>query len=99
TSFSRDWSSDVCSSDLVQVIIIPIALGILVQRFFPKAVAKSVTIVPLISVAAILIIVSAVTAANAQNVISSGFIVFLAVFLHNEIGRASCREGGEVSVV
>lgn len=71
---------------IVQVIIIPIALGILVQRFFPKAVAKSVTIVPLISVAAILIIVSAVTAANAQNVISSGFIVFLAVFLHNGFG-------------
>lgn len=71
---------------IVQVIIIPIALGILVQRFFPKAVAKSISIVPLISVAAILIIVSAVTAANAQNVISSGFIVFLAVFLHNGFG-------------
>ena len=71
---------------IVQVIIIPIALGILVQRFFPKAVAKSVTIVPLISVAAILIIVSAVTAANAQNVISSGFVVFFAVFLHNGFG-------------
>ena len=71
---------------IVQVIIIPIALGILVQRFFPKAVAKSISIVPLISVFAILIIVSAVTAANAQNVISSGFIVFLAVFLHNGFG-------------
>ncbi|MBD8014204.1 bile acid:sodium symporter family protein [Planococcus wigleyi] len=71
---------------IVQVIIIPIALGILVQRFFPTAFAKSVTIVPLISVAAILIIVSAVTAANAQNVISSGFIVFFAVFLHNGFG-------------
>ncbi len=71
---------------IVQVIILPITLGILVQRFFPKAVAKSITVVPLISVAAILIIVSAVTAANAQNVISSGFVVFLAVFLHNGFG-------------
>lgn len=71
---------------IVQVIIIPIALGFLVQRFFPGVVKKGITIVPLISVAAILIIVSAVTAANAQNVISSGFIVFLAVFLHNGFG-------------
>ncbi|MBT2571467.1 bile acid:sodium symporter family protein [Planococcus sp. ISL-110] len=71
---------------IIQVIIIPITLGILVQRFFPKAVAKSISVVPLISVAAILIIVSAVTAANAQNVISSGFIVFFAVFLHNGFG-------------
>jgi BASS family bile acid:Na+ symporter len=71
---------------IIQVIIIPIALGFLVQRFFPAVVKKSITVVPLISVAAILIIVSAVTAANAQNVISSGFIVFLAVFLHNGFG-------------
>ncbi|MGO1059283.1 bile acid:sodium symporter family protein [Planococcus sp. FY231025] len=71
---------------IIQVIIIPIALGFLVQRFFPGVVKKGITIVPLISVAAILIIVSAVTAANAQNVISSGFIVFLAVFLHNGFG-------------
>lgn len=71
---------------IIQVIIIPITLGILVQRFFPKMVAKSISVVPLISVAAILIIVSAVTAANAQNVISSGFIVFFAVFLHNSFG-------------
>ena len=71
---------------IIQVIIIPIALGILVSRIFPKVVAKSISVVPLISVAAILIIVSAVTAANAQNVISSGLIVFLAVFLHNSFG-------------
>lgn len=71
---------------IIQVIIIPIALGFIVQRFFPKAVEKSITIVPLISVLAILIIVSAVTAANAGNVASSGLIVFFAVFLHNGFG-------------
>lgn len=71
---------------IIQVIIVPIALGFLVQRILPKVVAKSISVVPLISVAAILIIVSAVTAANAQNVISSGFIVFFAVFLHNGFG-------------
>ncbi|MER2088811.1 MAG: bile acid:sodium symporter family protein [Sporosarcina sp.] len=71
---------------IVQVIIIPIVLGLAVQYFFPKAVEKSVSVVPLISVLAILIIVSAVTAANASNVASSGLIVFIAVFLHNGFG-------------
>ncbi|ARF16648.1 bile acid:sodium symporter family protein [Sporosarcina ureae] len=71
---------------IVQVIIIPIVLGLLIQRFFPGAVAKSVSVVPIISVVAILIIVAAVTSANASNVISSGFIVFIAVFLHNGFG-------------
>lgn len=71
---------------IVQVIIIPIVLGLLIQRFFPNAVAKSVSVVPLISVLAILIIVSAVTSANGENVATAGFIVFIAVFLHNGFG-------------
>lgn len=71
---------------IIQVIIIPIVLGLLVKRFFPVAVDKSVTVVPLISVTAILIIVTAVTAANAANVIAAGFLVFIAVFLHNGFG-------------
>lgn len=71
---------------IVQVIILPIALGLLVQRFLPRLVQKSVAVVPLISVIAILIIVMAVTAANAGNVASAGFIVFIAVFLHNGAG-------------
>ncbi|ARD47481.1 bile acid:sodium symporter family protein [Sporosarcina sp. P33] len=71
---------------IVQVIIIPIVLGLLIQRFFPGVVAKSVSVVPIISVAAILIIVAAVTSANGGNVASSGVIVFIAVFLHNGLG-------------
>lgn len=71
---------------IIQVIIIPILLGLLVQRFFPTAVEKSVTVVPLISVVAILIIVTAVTSKNAENVITSGVLVFIAVFLHNSFG-------------
>lgn len=71
---------------IIQVIIVPIILGFLVQRFFPIAVEKSVSVVPLISVLAILIIVTAVTAANAANVISAGLLVFIAVFLHNSFG-------------
>lgn len=71
---------------IFQVIIIPIILGILVQRYFPVVVEKGVSVIPLISVAAILIIVSAVTAANAGNVVSAGLLVFIAVFLHNSFG-------------
>lgn len=71
---------------ILQVIIIPIVLGLIVQRFFPVIVEKGITVVPLISVFAILIIVSAVTAANAGNVATAGVLVFIAVFLHNGFG-------------
>ncbi|TCL47044.1 sodium bile acid symporter family protein [Thermolongibacillus altinsuensis] len=45
---------------IIQVIIIPIILGIGIRRFLPKVVEKSITVIPLISVLAIMIIISAV---------------------------------------
>lgn len=73
---------------IVQVIIVPIVLGLLVKRFFPVIVEKSITAIPLISVAAIIIIVSAVVSANVENIASSGLLVFAAVMLHNAFGLA-----------
>lgn len=71
---------------IFQVIIIPIVLGFLIQRLAPKAVEASLSVIPLISVTAILIIVGVVTGANGPNVITAGWIVFAAVFLHNGFG-------------
>ncbi|GGF23539.1 sodium transporter [Halobacillus andaensis] len=71
---------------IVQVIIIPITLGVLIRRVFPKAVNKSSTVIPLISVLAIIIIVSAVVAANVESIATSGLIIFSAVMLHNLMG-------------
>ncbi|AJD89597.1 sodium transporter [Jeotgalibacillus malaysiensis] len=71
---------------IFQVIIIPIVLGFVIQRLAPKAVEASLSVIPLISVTAILIIVGVVTGANGPNVITAGWIVFAAVFLHNGFG-------------
>ncbi len=71
---------------IVQVIIIPIVLGLTIRRFFTRAVDKSITVVPLISVLAIIIIVSAVVAGNVENIASAGLLIFTAVALHNAFG-------------
>ncbi|PPA71103.1 bile acid:sodium symporter family protein [Jeotgalibacillus proteolyticus] len=73
-------------TSILQVIILPIVLGFVIQRIAPKAVESSLPVIPLISVAAILIIVGVVTGANGPNVITAGWIVFAAVFLHNGFG-------------
>ncbi|NQD64479.1 bile acid:sodium symporter family protein [Bacillus haikouensis] len=73
---------------IVQVIIIPITLGLVIKRLFPGTVEKSLNVIPLISVAAIIIIVSAVVSANVENIASSGIMVFSAVMLHNIFGLA-----------
>lgn len=71
---------------IIQVIIIPILLGLIVSRIMPTIVDKGIKIVPLISVTAIIIIVSAVVAGNVENIANAGLIVLLAVVLHNGAG-------------
>lgn len=71
---------------IIQVIIIPIVLGIVIRKFMPKVVEKSITVIPLISVLAIIIIVSVVVAGNVDNIASAGFLIFSAVVLHNTFG-------------
>jgi bile acid:Na+ symporter, BASS family len=71
---------------IVQVIIVPITLGVAVRKIFPLAVEKSLNVIPLISVLAIMIIVSAVVSANVGNIASSGLMIFTAVILHNLAG-------------
>jgi bile acid:Na+ symporter, BASS family len=71
---------------ILQVIILPITFGLVIRKLFPNAVEKSLNVVPLISVLAIIIIVSAVVSANVENIASSGAIIFAAVILHNLFG-------------
>ncbi|WP_079515338.1 bile acid:sodium symporter family protein [Rossellomorea marisflavi] len=71
---------------IFQVIIVPITLGIIVQKLLPTVVEKSLEIIPLISVLAIMTIVTAVVSANAPSIRTSGAIIFAAVMLHNLLG-------------
>jgi bile acid:Na+ symporter, BASS family len=71
---------------IFQVIIVPITLGIIVQKLLPTVVEKSLEIIPLISVLAIMTIVTAVVSANAPSIRTSGAIIFVAVMLHNLFG-------------
>ncbi|WKA59303.1 bile acid:sodium symporter family protein [Planococcus shenhongbingii] len=71
---------------IIQVIIIPIILGLLISKFLPVVTRKSVSVLPLISIAAITIIVSAIVANNKDNIAAAGILVFAAVLLHNGFG-------------
>lgn len=71
---------------IVKVIIIPIALGFIVQKLFNKQAKASVKVMPLISVVAIVAIVTAVVAGNQQKIAETGLIIFAVVVLHNTLG-------------
>lgn len=71
---------------IVNVILIPIVLGFIINRFFATATQKMMDLLPVISVVAICMIVATVVAHNAQKIYTCGFLVLSVVVLHNLLG-------------
>lgn len=71
---------------IIQVIIVPIILGLLVSKLLPTVTEKSTPILPLVSIVAITIIISAIVAGNKENIATAGILVFVAVLMHNAFG-------------
>lgn len=71
---------------IIQVIIIPIILGLIMQKFLPVLVEKSVPAMPFVSVIAISGVVAAVVSGNTKNIATAGILVFVTVILHNLSG-------------
>jgi BASS family bile acid:Na+ symporter len=71
---------------VVKVILIPVLLGILLHRLFGKQIEKIQEVLPLISVVAIVMIISGIVASNRDKLITSGLLVLGVVVLHNLIG-------------
>ncbi len=74
---------------IIKVVIIPIALGLLINRLWGRYVSKVVDALPIISVIAITLIVAAVVSHNADRILETGLIVFVVVILHNLLGYAT----------
>jgi BASS family bile acid:Na+ symporter len=71
---------------IIKVVIVPIALGFIINHFLGKYTAKAVDVLPMVSVLAITLIVAAVVSHNAERILETGAIVFLVVILHNVLG-------------
>ena len=84
TSVSVDVKSMFIS--IIQVVIIPIGLGLLINKIFGKYTEKIVDILPTVSVAAICLIVAAVVSHNSEKILTTGLIIFMIVILHNLLG-------------
>ena len=71
---------------IVQVVIIPIGLGFIINRFFNKFTNHIKEILPLISVLAIVSIVAAVVSVNSSRLMQVGYLIIIVVMLHNCLG-------------
>lgn len=73
---------------VIKVILLPVLLGIFIRRLFGKQIQKISEILPLVSVVAIVMIISGIVAINAQKMINCGILVLCVVMLHNLFGMA-----------
>ncbi len=73
---------------LLQVVLVPVAIGVALNEFASKWIRKIEGLFPYVSMSAILLIIAIVVALNAGKIATVGLIVAFAVILHNAIGLA-----------
>ncbi len=71
---------------IVNVVLVPLALGFLLQKLLPGVVKATVPALPLVSVIGIVLIVAAVVGVNQLKIAETGLLIFAVVVLHNGIG-------------
>jgi len=73
---------------IVYVVIAPIAVGFVVQHFFPRFTERSVAYLPAFSTLMIAAVVGLIISHTAEQLLQSGLLVILVVILHNLLGLA-----------
>ena len=71
---------------IVQIVLVPIVVGLVLQRFAPALVARLVEWMPLASVIGITLVLVAVVSASSATILTSGLIIFGIVVVLNGVG-------------
>ena len=72
--------------DTVQVVILPIVLGLMLRRYAQRVTAVILPVAPLMAVILITMIVASIIGANREDILQSGFQLITAVFLLHVCG-------------
>lgn len=89
--FASEWLEIDASAmfiSVLQMVLLPIFIGVIIRSIFKQKIEQFSQTMPLISVVAIVLIVTAVVAVSKDRIIESGLLVFIVVVLHNVLGYA-----------
>ena len=81
---------------ILQIVALPIVVGLIVNHFFGKFVRRIEWLLPLISMVSILLIIAAVVGGTQKSIASVGLVVAVGVVLHNGIGLLGGYWGGRL---
>jgi len=71
---------------VAQMVLLPIALGVAAKTALPGLTARLMPVLPMISVAAIVLIIATVVAINQPKLAQSGLLILAVVIAHNGLG-------------
>lgn len=71
---------------IVKVVLVPIVLGLLANRLFGVYAEKANSFLPTFSSIAVLMVLAGTVAVNRDNLVSTGWLIFVVVLLHNFSG-------------
>ncbi len=72
--------------DILKIVLIPVLAGMLIQHFFANFIHRIHNILVIIPIVSIVIIMGLCVAPNKENLLHSGYLLILAVCLHNWFG-------------
>ena len=72
--------------DIMKIVILPVAVGLVINRVFRQSAVFINKIMPLISMAGIVLIVAIITAAGRDSLLTVGWTLALCVLIHNLSG-------------
>lgn len=72
--------------NIIQVVLVPVTLGIIVNRGLGELVRKFEALLPSLSMVAILLIIAIIVALNSGQLLQVGLITVVAVIAHNSLG-------------
>ncbi len=81
---------------IAEVVALPVLLGLLLNHLAYRLVRRVEPALPLVSIAAILLIIATVVAGSRSSLLSVGPLVLLAVALHNAVGLLGGYWGGRL---
>lgn len=71
---------------VTKVILVPVLLGLIIHRILGRKMEQISSMVPLISVVAIVMIIAGIVANNVEKILTCGLLVLGIVILHNLLG-------------
>lgn len=87
--FASQWleiNAGAMFVSVLQIVLLPIFVGLIIRSIFKHRIERFSQTMPLISVIAIVLIVTAVVSVSKDRIIESGLLIFAVVVLHNGLG-------------